>query len=32
MAGAALDKINQKDEVMELKSLAAAALTKVNMP
>jgi len=32
MAGAALDKINQKDEAEELKSMAAAALTKVNMP
>lgn len=32
MAGAALDKLNQKDEVESIKSMAAAALIKVNKP
>jgi hypothetical protein len=32
MAGAALDKINQKDEAEKIKSMAAAALVKTNIP
>jgi hypothetical protein len=32
MAGAALDKINQKDEAEQIKSMAAAALVKTSIP
>lgn len=32
MAGAALDKLNQKDEADEIKNMAAGALAKISMP
>ena len=32
MAAAALDKLNAKDEVTDIKNMAAAALIKNNMP